>query len=258
MYTRKPEIPASAGMTMKLTDTQKRRYARNIILPEIGEQGQAKLLASKVLVIGAGGLGSAVITYLAAAGIGTIGIIDDDRVELSNLNRQILHETGDIGRIKVESAYNRIEEINPEVHVITHPERLTETNADSIISQYDLIADGCDNFTTRFLVADACARSKKPLISAAVHGFEGQLSTFKPYLGAPHPSYRDFIPEPPPEAQTCAETGVLGAVCGIMGSLQAVEIIKELLGTGESLSGSLLLYNGIHTTMRKTSIKTEY
>ena len=237
-----------------LTDDQKRRYARHLVLPGISTAGQEKLLASRVLIVGAGGLGSPLISYLAAAGVGALGIVDHDRVELSNLQRQTIHETGDIGRAKVESARNRIEELNPEVHVTLFNERLTESNAETIIAPFDLVADGCDNFATRFLVGDTCLRLKKPLISAAIRAFEGQLSTFKPYLGNPHPCYRCFVSAEPGDTRTCSETGILGPVAGVMGSLQAVEVIKELLGLGNSLSGYLLRYDGLSSQFRTSRL----
>ncbi len=241
-----------------LSDDNRRRYARNLILPEIGEAGQVRLLSSRVLVVGAGGLGSAVISYLAAAGVGHIGVADGDRVELSNLQRQILFEQGDIGRLKVEAARDRIEEMNPDVNVTLYPFDLNQTNIADIVSAFYIVADGCDNFETRFLVADICAKAKKPLVSAAVKGFEGQLSTFKPYLGAPHPSYRCLVPELPPEPNNCTETGVIGAVCGILGSMQALEVIKELLGVGESLSGTLIRYDGLRQTWYKSKLSRSF
>lgn len=237
-----------------LTDDQRRRYARNITLTSIGEAGQEKLLGARVLVVGAGGLGSSLISYLAAAGIGHLDVIDGDRVELSNLQRQIIHETGDIGRLKVESAKDRIEELNPDIRVKIYPHKLDATNIDTIVANHDIVADGCDNFATRFLVADACLRASIPLVSAAVKGFEGQLSTFKPYLGSPHPSYRCFVPDLPPDPNNCTETGVIGAVCGVLGSMQGLEIIKELLGIGESLSGILLRYNGLTQNVAHTRL----
>ena len=240
-----------------LTLDQKRRYARNIMLSGIGESGQERLLASKVLVIGAGGLGSALLSYLSASGIGTIGIVDADRVEQSNLQRQIIHEHADIGRLKVESAKDRISELNLDVKVEIFPDRLCDQNADTILSSYDIVADGCDNFETRFLVADGCAKHHKTLVSAAVKGFDGQLSTFKPYLGAPHPFYRDLVPELPPNPDTCTETGVLGSICGILGSMQATEIIKEILGIGESLSGTLIRYDALAQTFKKSIIRRD-
>lgn len=238
---------------MHQTDHQ-RRYARHHILSEFGEAGQAALAAAKVCVIGAGGLGSACLSYLAAAGVGTLGVVDNDRVELSNLQRQILHEQADIGRLKAESARDRLEELNPDVRIEIHPLRLTEANARDILEKYDIIADGCDNFETRFVVADACAALGKPLVSGAVQGWAGQVSTFKPYLGVPHPSYRCLVPELPPEAQTCTQTGVLGPLCGVVGSMQAVEVIKEITGIGQSLSGTLLRYNALTAEFKRSQI----
>lgn len=226
-----------------------RRYARHIVLPEIGEAGQKKLLASSVFVVGAGGLGSAAIAYLAAAGIGRLGIIDGDRVELSNLQRQVLFEEADIGRPKVEAAADRIEEVNPACNVEIFPERLTEKNARSFIKNYDIVLDGSDNFETRFAVAAACMQEKKPLVSAAISGFSGQLSTFKPYAGGP--CYRCLVPEIPERAKTCAQEGIIGPLAGMMGSLQALEAIKELLLIGESLSGSLLTVDALSMDIKK-------
>jgi adenylyltransferase/sulfurtransferase len=225
---------------MPLTHDEKRRYARHIVLESFGEAAQERLCRSSALVIGAGGLGSSSLSYLAAAGIGRLGMVDDDRVELSNLQRQILHETGDIGRPKVQSAEDRITELNPLVRVEPHALRLTEANAAELIGHYDIVLDGSDNFETRFLVNRTCHRLKKTLVSAALRGFEGQLSTFKSYLGAPHPCYQCLVPELPPVNNNCSETGVIGPLCGVLGSLQALEAIKELTGIGESLSGKLL------------------
>lgn len=219
---------------------QQRRYARQIMLPELGEAGQQKLLNARVLIIGAGGLGSASISYLAAAGIGTIGVADDDRVELSNLARQIIHETGDIGRLKVDSAGDRVAEINPDVKFIPHPFAVTAENVESLIAQYDVISDGCDNFNTRFAVNDACIKLKKTLISAAIAGWQGQLMTILP--GGP--DYRALVHPDAPEANTCHESGVIGPLAGIMGSLQALEVIRVLLGT-PAYAGKLLRYDGL-------------
>lgn len=229
------------------------RYARHILLPEIGGAGQARLLGAKVLVIGAGGLGSPVILYLAAAGVGTIGIVDDDSVDLSNLQRQIVHATERIGDAKTSSAAATVAAINPGVTVIPITERLDAGNAAAIIAEYDIIADGSDNFETRFLVNDACYLAEKTLVSAAILRFDGQLSTFKAHAGEGHPCYRCLFPEPPPPdmVPTCAEAGVMGALCGVMGSLQAAEVIKEITGAGESLSGSLLIFDGLRTEFRK-------
>ncbi len=244
---------------MEFSEEQIERYARHIILPEVGGEGQAKLLQSRVLVIGAGGLGSPLLLYLAAAGTGTLGVVDDDFVDLSNLQRQVIHGTGRIGAAKVESARETLGEINPEVTLVPHQTRLTAENALELIADYDLVADGSDNFATRFLVNDACYLAKTPLVSAALLRFEGQISTFKAYLGGEEPCYRCIFREPPPPGliPTCAEGGVLGAVAGAMGSIQAVEVIKELLGIGESLSGSLVLYDALTTTFRKIKVKPD-
>ena len=244
---------------MEFSEEQIERYARHIILPEVGGEGQAKLLQSRVLVIGAGGLGSPLLLYLAAAGTGTLGVVDDDFVDLSNLQRQVIHGTGRIGAAKVESARETLGEINPEVTLVTHQTRLTAENALELIADYDLVADGSDNFATRFLVNDACYLAKTPLVSAALLRFEGQISTFKAYLGGADPCYRCIFPEAPPPGliPTCAEGGVLGAVAGAMGSIQAVEVIKALLGIGESLSGSLVLYDALTTTFRKIKVKPD-
>ena len=244
---------------MEFSEEQIERYARHIILPEVGGEGQAKLLQSRVLVIGAGGLGSPLLLYLAAAGTGTLGVVDDDVVDLSNLQRQVIHGTGRIGAAKVESARQTLGEINPEVKLIPHQTRLNAENALELIADYDLVADGSDNFATRFLVNDACYLAKTPLVSAALLRFEGQISTFKAYLGGEEPCYRCIFREPPPPGliPTCAEGGVLGAVAGAMGSIQAVEVIKELLGIGESLSGSLVLYDALTTTFRKIKVKPD-
>jgi len=245
------------------SEDQVNRYARHILLREVGGTGQAKLLDSRVLVIGAGGLGSPVLMYLAAAGVGTIGVVDDDRVDLSNLQRQIVHSTASVGRPKVESAKATLAAINPDVKLRAHEMRITAANAIDLMSQYDLVADGSDNFETRFLVNDAAYFARKPLVSAAILRFDGQLATYKAHVaderGQHGPCYRCIFREPPPPGQipTCAEAGVLGALCGTMGSLQATEIIKELLGTGDSLSGSLLVYEGLSANFRKIKVKAD-
>jgi molybdopterin/thiamine biosynthesis adenylyltransferase len=243
---------------MALTDPELERYARHIVLREVGGPGQARLKAARVLVVGAGGLGSPVILYLAAAGVGTIGIADFDAVSLSNLQRQIAHRTADIGRAKTDSASDAAKAINPEVRIETHPERLTAENALAIIAGYDIVADGSDNFATRFLLNDACFFAKKTLVSAAVTEFDGQLATFKPHAGA-YPCYRCIFPEPPPPgtAPSCSETGVLGAAAGVMGTLQALEIIKEITGAGESMAGHLLIYEALATRFRKVRVKPD-
>lgn len=235
------------------------RYSRHIILPEIGGAGQQKLKKARVLVIGAGGLGSPLLLYLAAAGIGVIGIVDDDTVSLSNLQRQVLHGTEDIGRKKTESAAVGVAALNPHVRVIEHTERLTPENADRLIGGYDVVADGSDNFDTRFLVNDTCYRLKKTLVTAAMLRFDGQLSTFKAWQGEPHPCYRCVFPEPPPPGSVpaCSEAGVLGALGGVMGSLQALEVVKELLGLGDSLSGRLLLYDALRGDVRTVKLRRD-
>ena len=241
---------------MELSDAQFERYARHLVLEEVGEEGQAKLLQAKVLTIGAGGLGSPLLLYLAAAGIGTLGVIDDDVVDLSNLQRQIVHPTESIGMAKVESAQATLHHVNPEVKVEAHRARLTEANAEALIGAYDLVADGSDNFGTRYLLNDVCFRLKKPLIGAALAPFDGQLSTFKAYLGPPHPCYRCLFREaPPPDSvPRCETAGILGAVAGVMGSLQATEVLKEILGIGESLSGSLLVYDALRADFHKIKL----
>jgi molybdopterin-synthase adenylyltransferase len=244
---------------MDFTEEQIQRYARHILLPEVGGVGQLKLMSAKVLVVGAGGLGSPLLLYLAAAGVGTIGLVDDDTVDLSNLQRQIVHTTSSVGQSKVESAAATIAAINPEVTLIQHAERLTVENAPSIISDYDIVADGTDNFATRFLINDACYFAERPLVSAAILRFDGQVSTFKAHEEGDHPCYRCLYREAPPEGQipTCAEAGVLGALCGMIGSLQATELIKEILKIGESLSGSLVIYEGLGTTFRKIKVRRD-
>lgn len=235
------------------------RYSRHILLPEIGGAGQQRLKKARVLVIGAGGLGSPLLLYLAAAGIGVIGIVDDDTVSLSNLQRQVLHGTEDIGRKKTESAAVGVAALNPHVRVIEHTERLTPENADRLIGGYDVVADGSDNFDTRFLVNDTCYRLQKTLVTAAILRFDGQLSTFKAHRGEPHPCYRCVFPEPPPPGSVpaCSEAGVLGALGGVMGSLQALEVIKELLDLGDSLSGRLLLYDALRGDIRTVKLRRD-
>jgi molybdopterin-synthase adenylyltransferase len=226
------------------------RYKRHLVLRDVGAAGQQKLKDARVLVVGAGGLGSPVLLYLAAAGVGTIGIIDDDRVAIDNLQRQIAHATADAGRLKVESARDAIQRVNPLVAVEAYPTRLDPTNAIDIISRYDIVADGSDNFATRYLVSDACYFAKKPLAYAALGQFDGYVSLLKPHLegvdGQPYPSLRCIFPEAPPEGlvANCEEVGVLGPIAGVIGTLQATEVIKEILGLGDSLAGKLLIYDG--------------
>lgn len=227
-----------------MSEAQSKRYSRHLLIPEVGESGQFKLLDSRVLLIGAGGLGSPAAYYLAAAGVGTIGIIDSDVVEESNLQRQILHNTKRIGQYKAESARETIEALNPDVKVITYIERLDETNVARIIADYDVILDGTDNFPTRYLLNDAALIANKPVVHGSVFRFEGQLTVFKPNEG---PCYRCLYPEPPPPelAPSCAEAGVLGVLPGIIGMLQATETIKLLLSTGDPLVGRLMTYDGL-------------
>jgi adenylyltransferase/sulfurtransferase len=241
---------------MELTDPQFHRYARHLILDEVGEEGQEKLLASRVLIVGAGGLGSPLLLYLAAAGVGTLGIIDHDRVDLTNLQRQIAHATGRIGMLKVESARDAVAAVNPEIRVEAHPVELTPANADAILAGYDLVADGSDNFATRYLLTEACFRLRKPLVAASLAPFDGQLSTFKPYLGDGHPCYRCLFRAPPPPdlVPRCETAGILGAVAGVMGTLQAVEVLKELLEIGDSLSGTLLMYDALRTGFHRIKL----
>lgn len=234
---------------MALSPEEIERYKRHLVLKEVGGQGQNKLKAARVLVIGAGGLGSPIITYLAAAGVGTIGVIDDDVVSLDNLQRQIIHATPGVGSLKVESAKESVSRLNPNVVLEAIPERLTADNAMDIIGRYDLVTDGSDNFATRYLVSDACYLAGKPLVFAAVGPLDGHLTTLKPHLkdasGQPFPTYRCIFPQPPEPGTipNCSEVGVLGAIVGVIGTLAATEILKEITGTGESLAGRLLLYD---------------
>jgi molybdopterin-synthase adenylyltransferase len=245
---------------MPLSDLEIERYARHIVLPEVGGPGQNKLKNSSVLVIGAGGLGAPMLMYLAAAGVGRIGIVDADTVSLSNLQRQVIHTTERVGMPKVESAKQQIASINPHVVVETHEARITAQNALELISHYDIVADGCDNFPTRFLVSDACYFARKTLVSAAVGQFDGQISTYKPHLislsGDPFPSYRCFIGELPERGSfpACEEAGVMGALPGIIGSMQAMEVIKELLEIGDSLAGRILMYDALWARFFETKL----
>jgi len=231
---------------MALNDEELDRYARHLVLRQVGGPGQAKIRAASVLVVGAGGLGSPVALYLAAAGIGRIGLVDDDAVSLSNLQRQILFRTADVGRAKVEAGADALKALNPGVQIDVHHTRLTHANAMALIAGYDIIADGSDNFATRFLLNDACFFARKPLVSAAVTEFEGQLATYKAWEPG-LPCYRCLFPAPPPEGTVpnCSETGVLGAAAGVMGSLQALEVLKEAAGLGTGLAGKILIYKAL-------------
>jgi adenylyltransferase/sulfurtransferase len=239
---------------MNFTEEQIERYSRHIILPEVGGKGQQKLLGAKVFVLGAGGLGSPSLLYLAAAGVGTLGIADGDVVDLSNLQRQIIHSCADVGTPKVKSARASIEAINPDVKVIEHHGRLTADNIRETIRGYDIVLDGSDNFPTRFLMNDAAFFEKKTLVSGSMFRFDGQVAVFKPAKG--FPCYRCLYPEPPPKGMvpSCGEAGVLGALAGVIGVLQAVETVKEILGIGDSLAGYLLIYDALRSSFRKVRV----
>ena len=246
-------------MDMEFSEDEISRYSRHILLKEVGGEGQSKLRAARVLLVGAGGLGSPLLLYLAAAGIGTIGLVDDDRVELSNLQRQVAHTMERLGTPKVSSAAAAARAINPAVVIEEHPVRLTAENAMALIGRYDLVCDGSDNFATRFLVADACVLAQRTLVSAAVLRFDGQLSTFKPHADPDGPCYRCLYPEPPPEGlvPSCSEAGILGAVTGVMGSLQATEVLKEVMGIGEGLSGRLLIWDALSARFRTVKLRRD-
>jgi len=239
---------------MYLTEEQIERYSRQIILKEVGGVGQQKLLNSKVLIIGCGGLGSPVAYYLTAAGVGNIGVVDSDVVELNNLQRQILHNSKTIGKPKVESAKETLENLNPDVRIITYHTRLTSKNILDIIKGYDIIVDGSDNFPTRYLVNDACVLTNKPLIHAGILRYEGQITTIIPYKT---PCYRCIFPSPPPPGSvpSCQEAGILGVVAGVLGVLQATETIKYILEIGELLTGKLLVFNAVEMSFRKVNIR---
>lgn len=247
----------------QLSDDEIVRYGRHIILPEIGGQGQQKLKAARVCVIGAGGLGSPVLLYLAAAGVGTLGIIDDDAVSLSNLQRQIIHGTDNVGDAKTKSAAAHIHATNPHIQVVTHPVRLTSENAKQIFNQYDIIVDGSDNFATRYLAADTAEELRLPLVAAALGRFDGSLTVLAPFetnsQGQQNPRYRDLFPAAPPPGAvpTCAEAGVLGVLAGVMGTMQAMEVIKLITGVGNPLIGQILLYNSLDVRFDKVRYSRE-
>jgi len=246
-------------MDLEFSEDEITRYSRHILLKEVGGEGQALLRAARVLVVGAGGLGSPLVLYLAAAGVGTLGLIDDDVVELSNLQRQVAHTMDRLGEAKVASAAAAARAINPGVMVETHRARLTAGNALDLVSRYDLVCDGSDNFATRFLVADACVLARRTLVSAAVLRFDGQLSTFKPHADPAGPCYRCLYPEPPPDGlvPSCSEAGILGAVTGVMGTLQATEVLKEIMGIGQGLSGRLLIWDALEARVRTVRLRRD-
>jgi molybdopterin/thiamine biosynthesis adenylyltransferase/rhodanese-related sulfurtransferase len=242
---------------MELNNDEIRRYSRHLILPEVGLGGQKKIRAASVLCIGAGGLGSPIAMYLAAAGIGKIGIVDFDVVDFSNLQRQIIHGTEDVGRPKAESAKETLKRINPNVDVVMHQTRITSENALELIRPYDIVVDGTDNFPTRYLTNDACVLLRKPNVYGSIFRFEGQASVFAPHLGGP--CYRCLYPEPPPPGMvpSCAEGGVLGVLPGIIGTIQATEILKLALGKGSSLVGRLLLFNALDMKFRELKLRRD-
>ncbi len=251
-------------MDLDFTEDDIQRYSRHILLAELGAVGQARLAQARVLVVGAGGLGSPLLLYLAAAGVGTLGVVDHDRVELSNLQRQVAFTMADLGHSKARAAADAASARNPGPRVVAHPCRLSADNAMEIIGGYDIVCDGTDNFATRFLVADACVLARRTLVSAAVLRFEGQLSTFKPHARQAHepgghPCYRCLYPAAPPPGlvPACSEAGVLGPVTGVMGTLQATEVLKEILGIGESLSGRLLAWDALAMRFRSIRLRPD-
>ncbi|MBU6179607.1 MAG: molybdopterin-synthase adenylyltransferase MoeB [Verrucomicrobia bacterium] len=252
-----PLISSTRAAEQTLPEEERARYARHLTLPEVGPEGQRRLKASRVLCIGAGGLGSPVMTYLAAAGVGEIGVVDDDRVDFSNLQRQILHGTSDVGRLKTESAASRLAEINPGVRVARHETRFTATNAAAIAAPYDLIIDGTDNFPTRYLSNDLAVLTNKPNVYGSIHRFEGQVSVFAPHLGGP--CYRCLFPDPPAPGMipSCAEGGVLGILPGIVGAMQANEAVKLLLGIGEPLVGRLVHFDALSFRFREIRLRRD-
>ncbi len=239
-----------------LTTSQRERYARHLRLPEVGEEGQRRLLDARVLLLGAGGLGAPVALYLAAAGVGTLGLVDDDVVEVSNLQRQVIHTTARVGARKVDSAAEAIAALDPAVRVVKYPERLTRHNVDRIFEGWDVVVDGCDNFPTRYLVNDAAVAKRLPVVHGSVFRFEGQVSTFVPYEG---PCYRCLYPQPPPPelAPSCQEAGVLGVLPGLVGMLQATEVIKLVLGRGDLLAGRLLTYDALSSRFRELRLRRD-
>ena len=255
-YTRWKQAGHEVVVPHTLTPEQRSRYSRHTLIPEVGEEGQLKLLGAKVLLIGAGGLGSPSAYYLAAAGVGTLGVVDDDVVDASNLQRQIIHTTDRVGMLKAESAKIAIQALNPDVTVNVHATRINRDNVLELISGYDVIVDGADNFPTRYLLADASLMSRTPLVHASILRFEGHASVFVPYEG---PCYRCVFPEPPPPdlAPSCGEAGVLGVLCGVMGNIQANEALKLILGIGETLSGRLLVYDALGMSFTELKVRRD-
>jgi sulfur-carrier protein adenylyltransferase/sulfurtransferase len=255
-FTRWKQSGNPVKVPQTLTADQRARYSRHVLIPEVGEEGQLRLLDSKVLMIGAGGLGSPAAFYLAAAGVGTIGLVDDDVVDASNLQRQIIHTTDRVGMLKGESAKKAIADLNPDVTVNVHATRVNRDNVLDLISGYDLIIDGADNFPTRYLLSDASLMTRTPLVHASILRFEGHASVFMPYEG---PCYRCLFPEPPPPdlAPACGEAGVLGVLCGVMGNIQANEAIKILLGIGDTLAGRLLVYDALGMTFTELKVRRD-
>lgn len=255
-FVRWKDLGFPMEMPPELTDAQRERYSRHLLLPEVGEVGQQKLLNGKVLLLGAGGLGSPAALYLAAAGVGTIGLVDGDVVDSSNLQRQILHATSRVGMPKVDSAEKALTDLNPDVKIIKFQERVDSSNVDRIFSGFDVIVDGCDNFPTRYLVNDASVFMKKPVVHGSIFRFEGQVTTFVPFVG---PCYRCLYPEPPPPhlAPSCQEAGVLGILPGLIGVLQATEAVKLLLGKGDLLTGRLLTYDSLKMRFRELKLRRD-
>ncbi len=264
-FTRWKDSAFPVELPPQLTDAQRDRYSRHILLPEVGELGQVKLLKSKVLLLGAGGLGSPAALYLAAAGVGTMGIVDADVVDASNLQRQILHATSRVGQPKVESAKKTLSDLNPDVKVVAHQERLTSENVERLFQGYDLVVDGTDNFPTRYLVNDASVFLGKPVVHGSIFRFDGQVTTFIPkkaalkFARAGSPCYRCLYPEPPPPhlAPSCQEAGVLGILCGIIGTIQATEAIKLILGIGDTLGGRLLAYDSLKMRFHELRLRKD-
>jgi molybdopterin/thiamine biosynthesis adenylyltransferase/rhodanese-related sulfurtransferase len=250
------DLLAGRWANVSLTQTEFARYSRHVIMPEVGLDGQRKLKAAKVLVIGTGGLGSPLALYLAAAGVGTLGLVDFDTVDASNLQRQIIHGTRDVGRSKCQSAADKLRDINPEITVVLHEDRFTSKNAEAIVRGYDVVVDGTDNFPTRYLVNDVCVLLNKPNVYGSIFRFDGQATVFHPAVG---PSYRCLYPEPPPpgEVPSCAEGGVLGILPGVIGCIQATETVKLILGLGEPLIGRLLHYDALNMTFKTYKIRRD-